>query len=61
MKSAWDHNVEGDAVGPVVRVSREEVLHVLHEMKTGKASLKLIAVSRGMAIQALAEICQSPI
>ena len=32
----WDHNVEGDAVeGPVVCVSREEVLH---EMKSGKAS-----------------------
>ena len=28
----WDHNVEGDAVeGPVVCVSREEVLHALNE------------------------------
>ena len=31
----WDHNVEGDAVkGPVVCVSREEVLQALNEMKT---------------------------
>ena len=29
-----DHNVEGDAVeGPVVSVSREEVLQALNEMK----------------------------
>ena len=34
-----DHNVEGDAVeGPVVCVSREEVLQELNEMKIGKAS-----------------------
>ena len=34
----WDHNVEGDAVeGPVVSGSREEVVHALNEMKTGKA------------------------
>ena len=33
----WDHNVEGDAVeGPVVCVSREEVLQALNELKTGK-------------------------
>ena len=31
----WDHNAEGDAVeGPVVCVSREEVLQALNEMKT---------------------------
>ena len=35
----WDRNVEGDVVeGPVVCVSREEVLQALIEMKTGKAS-----------------------
>ena len=34
----WDHEVEGDAVeGPVVCVSREEVLQALNETKTGKA------------------------
>ena len=33
-----DHNMEGDAVvGPVVCVSREEVLQVLNAMKTVKA------------------------
>ena len=34
----WDHDMEGDAVGPVVCVSREEVLQALNEMKTGKGS-----------------------
>ena len=33
----WDHNVEGDAVEvPVVCVGREEVVHALNEVKTGK-------------------------
>ena len=48
----WDHDVEGDALeGPVVCVSREEVLQALSEMKTRKApgpsevSLELIAAS----------------
>ena len=35
-KNYWDH-VEGDAVeGPLVCVSREEVLQASNEMKTGK-------------------------
>ena len=62
-----DHNVEGDAVeGPVVCVSREDVLQALHEIKTGKApgpseeSLELIAARGGVGIQVMAEICQSP-
>ena len=49
----WVHNVEGDAVeGPVVCVSREEVLQASNEMKTGKAhgptkvSLQLISAGR---------------
>ena len=53
----WDRNVEGDAVeGPVVWVSREDVLQALNEMKTGKApstsevSLELIAASGGVGI-----------
>ena len=61
----WDHNVEGDTVeGPVVCVSREEVLQALSEMKTGKAvgaselSLELSAASGGVGIQVMAEICQ---
>ena len=59
--------MEGDAVeGPVVCVSREDVLQALSEMKTGKApgpskvSLELIAVSGGVGTQVMAEICQSP-
>ena len=57
--------MEGDAVeGLVVCVSREEVLQVLTEMKTGKAlgpsavSLELIAASGGVGIHVMAEICQ---
>ena len=57
--------MEGDAVeGPVVCVSREEVLQALNEMKTRKAlgpsdvSLELIAASGGVGIQLMAEICQ---
>ena len=56
----WDHNVEG----PVDCVSREEVLQPLNKMKTGKVSvtsdvsLELIAASRRLGIQVMAEICQ---
>ena len=64
----WDYNVERNAVeGPVVCVSREEVLQASNEMKTGKApgpsvvSLELIAASGGVGIQVLAEICQKVI
>ena len=65
VENDWDHNVEGDVVeGPVVCVSREEVLQVLNEMKTRKnpgpsdISLELIAASGGVGIQVMAEICQ---
>ena len=61
----WDHNVEGDAVeGPVVCLSREEVLQALNKMKTGKApgpsdiSSEWIAASGGVGILVMAEICQ---
>ena len=61
----WDHDVKGDAVeGPVLCVSREEVLQALNEIKAGKApgtsevSLELIAASGGVGIQVMAEICQ---
>ena len=61
----WNRNVEEDAVqGPAVCVSREEMLQALNEMKTRKApgpsevSLELIAASRGVGIQVMAEICQ---
>ena len=59
-ENGWDHvdavegvEVDGDAVeGPVVCVSREEMLQALNEMKTGKAlgpsevSLEMIANKR---------------
>ena len=54
--------MERDAVeGPVVCVSREEVLQALNEMMTQKvpgpslASLELIAASGGVGIQVMAE------
>ena len=57
--------MEGHALeGPVVCVSREDVLQALNEMKTGKApgrsgvSLELIAASGGVGIKVMAEICQ---
>ena len=62
----WYHNVEGDAVeGPVVCVSREEVLQALNEMKSGKShgpsevSQKLIAASGCVCIQVMYEICKN--
>ena len=63
--NGWDHNVEGDAVeGPVVCVSREEVLQALNEMKTGsngpsELSLKLIAASGVVGIHVMDEVYQS--
>ena len=66
-ESDWNHKVEADAVvGPVVCVSKEEVLQTLNEMKTGKApgplevSLDFIDAIGGVGIQLIAEICQSP-
>ena len=60
------HDVDGDAVeGPVVCVSREEVLQALNEMKTGRlpgpseVSLELIAASGGVGIQVMTVICQA--
>ena len=56
---------EEDAVeGQVVCINREEVLQALHEMKTGQpigpseVLLELIAASRTVGIQVMAEICQ---
>ena len=53
--------MEGDTVeGPVICVSREEVLQALHEIKIGKepgpseVSLELIAASMGVGIQGMA-------
>ena len=57
--------MEGDAVaGPVVCVSREDVLQALNEMKSGKTprpsevSLELIAASGGVGNQVMVELCQ---
>ena len=59
----WERNVQGYAVeGPIVCVSREEVLQALNEMKTGKVPgpsevpLELIAASGGVGIHVIAEI-----
>ena len=51
----WDHNVEGDAVeGPVVCVSREEVLQALNENRkspwTFRRIIELIAAGGGVGI-----------
>ena len=61
----WDHNVERGAVeGPVVCVSREDLLQALNEMKTAKVpgpsdvSLELIVASGGVGIHVMSEICQ---
>ena len=61
----WDHDVVGDAVeGPVVCVSRGEVLQALNEWKIGKApgpseiSLELFAAIGGVGIDVMAEVCQ---
>ena len=63
-ENGWDHNVEGDAVeGPVVCVSREEVLQALDEMKTCKAhgpsevSLELIAARWGVGHMVRMLVC----
>ena len=60
-----NHSVKRDAVeGPVICLSREEVLPTLNEIKAGKApgpsevSLELIASSGGVGIQVMAEIFQ---
>ena len=66
-ENEWDYNVEGDAVeGPVVCVSREEVLQTLNEMKTEKVPghsevlMELITASGGVGIQVMANMSESP-
>ena len=58
--------MEGAAVeGTAVCVSREEVLHALIEIKTGRSpcssevSLELIVANIGVRFHVMAEICQS--
>ena len=61
----WDHNVEGDTIEcPVVSASRDEVLQALNGVKTRKVlgpsevPLELIAATRGVGMEVMAEICQ---
>ena len=60
-----DHNVEGDVVEHlVVCVCRGGTTNI-DKMKTGKVpgpsdvSLELIAASKGVGIQVMAEVCQN--
>ena len=61
----WDQNVKVELVeGPVERVSREEVVIAIWEMKVGKAagpsklSVELIVASGEIGIGAMVELCQ---
>ena len=64
-ENEWDQNVEADLVeGPVERVSWEEVVKAIREMKVGKAagplevSVEMIAASREIGIVVMVELCQ---
>ena len=64
-ENEWDPNVEEDLVeGPVERVSWEEVVKVMGEMKAGKAagpsevSVEMIAASGEIGIGVMVELCQ---
>ena len=56
----WDHNMEDALEGPVVCVSRNEIVLVLNVMKTGKAPgnpdvlVELIAASMEVGMQVMA-------
>ena len=63
-ENEWDQNVEADLVeGPVERVSREELVKVMGEMKAGKAagpskiSVEIIVASREIGIGVVVELC----
>ena len=64
-ENEWDQNVEADLVeGPVERVSREEVVKAMGDMKAGKAagpsevSVEIIAASGEIGIGVMVELCQ---
>ena len=64
-ENEWDQNVKVELVeGPVERVSREEVVKVIREMKVGKAagplevSVEMIAASGEIRIGVMVELCQ---
>ena len=61
----WDQKVESDLLeGPVRRVSREEVVKAMGEMKAEKAAapwevrLEMIAASGEIEVCGLVELCQ---
>ena len=64
-ENEWDQNVKAELVeGPVERVSREEVVKAIREMKVGKAagpsevSVEMIAASSDIGIGVTVELCQ---
>ena len=64
-ENEWDQNVEADLVeGPIERVSSEEVVKSIREMKAGKAagpsevSVEMIGASGEMGIGVMVELCQ---
>ena len=64
-ENEWDQNGKAVLVeGPVERVSREEVVKAIREMKAGKAagpsevSVEMIAASGEMGIGVMVELCQ---
>ena len=64
-ENKWDHYVEADLVkGPVKRVSREEVVKAMREMKVEKAagtsevSVEIVAASGVIGIGVMVELCQ---
>ena len=64
-ENEWDQNVKAELVErPVERVSREEVVKVISEMKVGKAagpsevSVEMIAASEEIGFGVMVEQCQ---
>ena len=64
-ENEWDQKTEADVVeGPVERVSREEVVKAMEEMKTGKAAgpsevgIEMIAASGETGISVIMQLCQ---
>ena len=64
-ENEWDQNVKAELVeGPVEKVSREEVVKTIREMKVGKAAgcskvtAEMIAASVEIGIGVMVELCQ---
>ena len=64
-ENEWDQRVEANLVeGPVERVSREEVVEAIGEMKAGKAagpsevSVEMIKASGAIGIEVMTKLCQ---